>query len=225
MRLEHNETKKGITDIIKSVRLISGNIASLNEQRANILRDDRYTEEYRSAALEKVNETFNGYFAAFAQALPEKLTYMAEIERELENALDITDTELLNSIQIIKALDGNTDTETTDKIISLFIGNMGALKLLKSVYDSCGVDNKAVANCIFSPADELEALAENTSTGAAESIKSGTLQIQTFCNDLIKIGEKLGLEFTDEEKETGINLDKYYEDMARSVMGLPVEEA
>lgn len=222
MRIEHNSTKGNIIDIIKGVRAIAPKITALNAQRSDILKSEYITEEYKAKRLNEVDEAFKALFTVFHESLVEKLGVMVEDEKALENQTYIFDDELTKSLEIIKMFKGKTDPETTEAIAGAFVGNLGALRMIRAAYSALSGDPNAFKGYVFCASEALETLLENESTGAADSIASGTLQLQRLCLSLIDIGERVGAVFTDEEKETGLDLDRYYDNLARSTMGLPL---
>ena len=215
-------TKGNIIDIIKGVRAIAPKITTLNAQRLDILKSEYITEEYKAKRLNEVDEAFKALFTVFHESLVEKLGIMVEDEKKLESQSYIFDDELTKSLEIIKTFDGKTDPETTETIASAFVGNLGALRMIRAAYSALSGDTKAFEKYVFRASEALETLLENESMGAADSIASGTLQLQQLCLSLIDIGERVGVVFTDDEKETGLDLDRYYDNMARSSMGLPL---
>lgn len=132
---------------------------------------------------------------------------------------DVADNELQASIQLIKSVNGKLETETIDNIVNSFKGNKQALIMLKSIFEAYDIDTKYIDKYIIDIDGFIGERKELVYSLTADA-NTTTHKMQKLCNDLYRLAENLGIQFSEEEKDTGLSLEEYYDSMARSAMGL-----
>lgn len=219
MLLNHDTAKRGIESVRNTVRRIAPDAIKYNEKVGYLVKCEDLSEQGKATRRAEYAEEFKtlckGYDEDFQKALDE----IKEAELKNNELFDITDNELQTAIQLIKAVDGQIEQETRNNIVNKFKGNKQALIMLKSVYEAYEIDTKYLVKHIVdieSFIEERKALAHSL----VADVNTTTHKMQKICNDLYYLAELLGIPFTEEEKDTGLNLDEYYDKLARSAMGL-----
>lgn len=219
MKLNHDETKREIESIRNEIRSIANEAIDFNNKKGEIINNELMSDFGKAEQRRVIEEKFKSVCLAINDNIQESLDRILEIETKNNAMFDVADNELQASIQLIKSVNGKLETETIDNIVNSFKGNKQALIMLKSIFEAYDIDTKYIDKYIIDIDGFIGERKELVYSLTADA-NTTTHKMQKLCNDLYRLAENLGIQFSEEEKDTGISLEEYYDSMARSAMGL-----
>ncbi|MBR2593322.1 MAG: hypothetical protein IKD83_01705 [Firmicutes bacterium] len=239
--IDHIETRKDITNIMADVRRIAKFVVEYNTKVGNINANTNYTPEGKAKKLETLTEPFKKEIEKWYETVKTELETIKAREMEFSEILEPSEPLLKDCVELIKNTNGVVDIE---KIVDMFKGNMQALKIIRIVFGQCvrktenSIQNlndladmpysfekqkRYIDKYIFDVEAELETLI-NEAGMAVYAVESANRFMIEFSKDLIATGELLGLEFDDNEKETGLDTEAYDRAFVLRAMGIPEDE-
>ena len=239
--IDHIETRKDITNIMVDVRGIAKFVIEYNTKAGNINANTNYTPEGKAKKLETLIEPYKKEIEKWYNTVKTELETIKAREMEFAEVLEPSEPLLKDCIELIKNTNGIVDIE---KIVDMFKGNIQALKIIKTVFGQCikktekSIENlndledipysfekqeRYIDKHIIDMEEKFDDLIEKAG-GAVFNIESANRFMIEFSKDLIATGELLGLEFDDNEKETGLDTEAYDKAFVLRVMGIPEDE-
>lgn len=220
MNIKETEIKNNTLSIKSYIEELATAAERLNNEREKISRNEyisdsgkesernRLTTEYKAQAEKIVDKIITSLESIKMFCVENEATFSPE-DRTLNNVLDI-----------IEHLQSNIPTNITEKYISYFKGNNTALNILSIAFEKHGINTNASKYIINTDSkyNELINLAKNT----AFDDKNIVISLLSLYRGIINTAEDIGVHFTDEEKESKIEMcfNGLQNNFAKSVMGI-----
>ncbi len=218
--LNHDKTKTLTLEVKEHIEDIARLIAALNTQRKEINDNGDISEQGKEM---RINE-LEGVYKSKAQGVVEKIVSALEeiknTEMENENETNLENPALINAVNVVGQLQGELPSETAMRYINSFRGDKYALETLSALFDKYGIRTD-ISKYIFSVEQRYDQYIE-LAANLTHHDTSIMMPVITLRGGIISTAEKLGVEFTEEEKTPLVDLDDVYDEIAKQAMGLVV---
>jgi hypothetical protein len=218
--LNHDKTKTLTLEVKEYIEDIARLIAVLNTQRKEINDNGDISEQGKEM---RINE-LEGVYKAKAQGVVEKIVSALEeiksTEMANENETNLENPALINAVNVVGQLQGELPSETAMRYINSFRGDKYALETLSALFDKYGIRTD-ISKYIFSAEQRYDQYIE-LAANLTHHDTSIMMPVITLRGGIISTAEKLGVEFTEEEKTPLVDLNDVYDEIAKQAMGLVV---
>lgn len=245
MKIDHIETRKDMGDVLAYVRVLADAIKEYNDTTRKIKANRYQSEEGKKAALDRLAGPFKAKCEKWVADARPVLERIQKREMEFAEILDPMDEDLQACVNLIQATNGRINSRA---IIDRFIGNHQHLLILKSIFEqkefdlnekgiseaefnnvelmlrhSTGFDEKYLDKYIIDVEKMFDDLIYQSGDVALHPENANAHMIQ-FCDRFFEGAERLGIEFTEDEKETRLDRGAYLDAQIRAAVGLPAED-
>lgn len=225
MKVNHEQTKRLIIDIVGILREQAHNTQNYRKSRDDVLSDENTSDSYKHEKIQAMCENYLAGLEKTKEMVSDKLNTILEIESENDDILEYDIPEFANTLSAINSAHGKLPPSVMGHIKLNFAGHYQVLKTIVAAFEHYEIDIKQYSydEYIENANSQIAILLEKASNLEQSEI-SGVLALKKLCNDVIHFGELRGLEFTDSEKSFGVEIDDAAaEILARSAMGLPIK--
>lgn len=219
MKLEHEQTKTEIKTILTHVQSIAQKATSFNNQKGNMLKSNVYSQDAKNQYIHQLTLKFKENRRADEQYIAQHLDRIAELECANEQIYNFADEDLQGAIALINATKGKLSLDARKNIVDGFKGYKQALLMLHDVFTGYEMDVKYLEKFILDVGDVIESIKTDLEL-MPENVAEYAGQLQHICDRLFNLAEYLGIELTDSEKNTQLDLSEYYNSLVRGSMGL-----
>ena len=216
------------TDIFKaSMNIIQyfAALADLNVKMGQAIQElnregSDYSNVYISRKLQEITAAYGEKAAAYEPKLTAEINRIEADGHEMENALDITDADLQAALQIITALNGQLDYETSNLIFNTLKGNQKALIILRGAYERYSVSTGELDKHIFEIEKKTAPMWASIYSIVSDT-KTCVSTIWYFRKGLMSLCQLIGVDVKEEQFSLGNISDDTFDNAFRMAAGLP----
>ena len=217
MAINHEITKT-LTVVVKDYINDFGKMRqTINAARSEINADTLLSPAGKEKKINELLAAYKPKAEELSKKMVDALERISASEQLNEKFVDPENGALNNAVAVVETLGKNIPRQTVTGYINYFAGNKNALEVLQAALDKNSV-NSDIGKYIF---DIEETYNGFIGTAAALTVGSPALVFTQLNRNLFETAEKLGVEFTDQEKATEINFNEVFGfETARKAMGL-----
>jgi len=199
------------------------NMGAKNHQTyLDLTKEGVYSGSYIETRIKQINDEYKAQAWTYEPKLRAELDAIETAGHELENALEIADSDLASALAIIEASNGKIDMTTEALILKTFQGNQLALRAVKSVYKRWEHQTEGIDKFIFSIDQKMTSLRGHVALITSDPYNNGT-DIMGMRRDLINLCKVIGEEVPEEKFDLGENYDALQTARMRKAAGLPAK--
>ncbi len=200
MKINRELTKKEINSIMGIMRGMAKKANTTATEIETVRTSTDFTE---TAKQSKIDDLYNGYKSSCVDdyaKIRASFEIIKELEKENQEAFDITDTDLINAINIINLTGGELPDTVYNKILESFRGDSISLKILQKLPNIRWDIKQNEFNKYSVDIEDVITKLDTAAYMMSHSITDFFSSSERFCDELISTGEILGIEFTETEK-------------------------
>ena len=195
---------------------------SNHQARLDLEKSGEYSSDSIKDKITKMNAQCRSSAEAYEPKLTSELDAIETAGHELENALDVADSDLACALSMIEASNGKIDMGIEALILNTFKGNQLALRAVKSVYKRWDHQTEGIDKFIFEIDFKMPSLRGHVSLITSDPYNNGA-DIMGMRRDLINLCKVIGEDVPEESFSLGDNYDALSTARMRKAAGLPAK--
>lgn len=220
MAINHEVTKKLTITVKEYIDEFAALLAKLNVQRSEINNDGFISQKGKEQKLNELVSEYKPKANALVDKIVDALERISASEQMNENYIDPENNALNNAVEIVDRFGNNLPLTIANSYVKYFAGYKKALEILQTAFEKNGIHSSNISKYIINIEPTYSRYIDLANSLILDNV-SRALQFIQLYNEIFKTAERLGVEFTEQEKATKINFDDVFgRELARKAMGL-----
>lgn len=216
--ISHTKSKEAFIKIFDLFKGISERERQANKEIEEIKKNQFYSDEGKKNAIQSINKKFIDYTILNSEQIIKNYDDIIAFEQENAQIFDINNPELQGAISLFVAMGTKTTLTTIRQILKPLKGDKQSLNALKPVFDNLGLNTYYLNEINVNVDEVVKGLKKDVVN--IKSANPKTNLILKIYKESLELADKLGIEFTEEEKDINIDIVDFLVDNARIGAGL-----
>ena len=220
MNIKETEIKNNTLSIKSYIEELATAAERLNNEREKISRNEYISDSGKESERNRLTTEYKAQAEKIVEKIITSLESIKMFCTENEATFSPEDRTINNVLDIIEHLQSNIPTDITEKYINYFKGNNAALNILSIAFEKHRISTNASKYIINTDSKYNELI--NLAKRASADDKNIVIPLLSLYRGIINTAEDIGVHFTDEEKESKIEMcfNGLQNNFAKSVMGI-----